>query len=99
MFPIKKNRVGHFGAYKSLSERKRILVTLTGVVPRGESHPEEEGGDEEKSERRENRRLLQRINLKKMSSTECFVTLPPHFQYPNKTSQELRMLSRSLSVY
>ena len=74
MFPIKK-RVGHFGAYKSLV----WLVTLTGVVPGGESHPEEEGGDEEKSERRENRRLLQRINLKKMSSTECFVTLPPHF--------------------
>ena len=38
--PYKKNRVGHFGAYKSLSGRKRILVTLTGVVPSGESHPE-----------------------------------------------------------
>ena len=60
------------------------MFTLTGVVPSGESHPEEEGGDEEKSERRENRRLLQRINLKKMSSTECFVTVPPHFQYQNK---------------
>ena len=70
--PYKKKRVGHFGAYKSLSGRKRILVTLTGVVPSGESQPEEEG-DEEMSERRENRRLLQKINLKKMSSTECFV--------------------------
>ena len=49
---------------KSLSGGKRCLFTLTGVVPSGESHPEEEGGDEEKSERRENRRLLQRINLK-----------------------------------
>ena len=77
--PYKKNRVGHFVGYKSLSGRKRILVTLTGVVPSGESHPEEEEGDEEMSERRENRRLLQRINLKKMSSTECFVTLPPIF--------------------
>ena len=55
MFPIKKNRLGHFGAIKSLSGRKRCLITLTGVVPSGESQPEEEGGDEEKSERRENR--------------------------------------------
>ena len=60
------------------------MVTLTGVVPSGESHPEEEGGDEEKSERRENRRLLQRINLKRMSSTKCFVTVSPHSQYQNK---------------
>ena len=60
------------------------MITLTGVVPSGESHPEEEGGDEEKSERRENRRLLQRINLKRMSSTKCFVTVSRHSQYQNK---------------
>ena len=79
--PCKKEG-GSFVGYKSLSGRKRCLFTLTGVVPSGESHPEEEGGDEEKSERRENRRLLQRINLKKMPDTECFVTVPPHFQNP-----------------
>ena len=64
--PYKEKEGGSFFGYKSLSGRKRCLVTLTGVVPSGdgESHPEEEGGDEEKSERRENRRLLQRINLK-----------------------------------
>jgi len=47
-----------------LAKQDRVRrVPFTGVVPNGESHPEEEGGDEEKSERRENRRLLSKVVL------------------------------------